>query len=120
MRNGGQVARVLVPAVMMTLVLGGCSQKVVRANAAGTAPALSEGETAHIRGVSDPNAQFTLISRDPSNVPANAKTTPVGAQAREEIPGAAQCRTSDLQVYESAASMDGDARTLTLTLKNRG
>ena len=118
MRSSGQSGRVLAPVVAMALLLGGCSQKVVRAGAGGTAPALSEGGTAHIRGVSDPNAQFTLISREPANGPAKPATA--NGQATEESSGEAQCRTSDLAIYETAASMDGNARTLTLALKNRG
>jgi hypothetical protein len=120
MGNGRQTARVLASAAMLTLLVGGCSQKVVHANAAGTAPALNEGGTAHIRGVSDPNAQFTLISREPANGPANAKAATANVQVTEESPGEAPCRISDLELYETAASMNGDARTLTLALKNRG
>ncbi len=100
------------PAVLaLSLLAGGCSQNAVRGKTAATAPGLSADGQAHIRGVSDPNAQFTLIQR------ANDSSSAIATSG--EL-AAAGCSASALQIYEAAASMDGQHRTLRLAFKNRG
>ncbi len=102
-------------AALLCLLAAGCSQMAVRGNMGASAPALMDGGQAHIRGVSDPNAPFTLIER----------TKAVRVDSVSAVSGMAEtpsgtCQASILQVYETAASMDGDARVVRLALKNRG
>jgi len=101
--------RNLALALLTPLVAIGCSQTAVRAPSVASAPALSEDSPAHIRGVSDPNAQFTLIDRTKS-----ASPSPVSDVSKSAGP----CPLSSLQVYEVAASMNGDNRVLRLAIKN--
>ncbi len=87
----------------------------MRGKTASSAPGLNGESQAHIRGVSDPNAPFTLINR----------TNPTGATTAAATGGAnsvavAACRAGELQVYEAAASTNGDARVVRLALKNNG
>ena len=101
----------LAPAtLLLSLAVVGCSQTAVRGPVAATAPAISGDSPAHIRGVSDPNAQFTLIDR--------TKTTSRQPVADGESTGA-PCATSSLQVYEVGASMNGENRVIRLAFKNR-
>lgn len=74
------------------------------------APTLADGGQAHIRGVSDPNAPFTLIDR---------RKTAVSPQS-ENLGSATACMPGELQVYEAAAATNGQSRSLTLAIKNRG
>jgi hypothetical protein len=105
---------VSVPAAM--LLLAGCTQNAVRGTTAGSAPALNGESQAHIRGVSDPNAQFTtLVSRPKTSAPAAA-----AGSGSVTVSATTACRAADLQVYEAAASMNGVARVVRLALKNNG
>jgi hypothetical protein len=95
----------------LPLFAAGCSQTVARGSAAANAPTLGAEGQAHIRGVSDPNAPFTLVDR--------TKSTTTGSFSEGEN-AAIPCGASTLQMYEAAASMNGDARVVTLAFKNRG
>jgi hypothetical protein len=100
----------ILPAALALILAQGCSQAHAPGTASANAPGLGEDGQAHIRGVSDPNAPFTLIDR---------------TKAHQEIPAedpssAPECGASSLQFYEAAASMNGADRTLRLALKNRG
>jgi hypothetical protein len=97
--------------LLVSLMAVGCSQNAVRRPAVATAPSVSGEAQAHIRGVSDPNAQFTLSQRT---------TEPSATGAATAAASATPCSASSLQVYEAAASMNGDNRTLRLAFKNRG
>jgi len=99
-------------AAVMALLVAGCTQNAARGKVAGTAPALSGEGQPHIRGVSDPNAPFTLMDR--------MKASAGAVSSGEDSASAARCAAADLQVYEAAASMNGDARSVRLALKNVG
>ncbi len=100
----------LLSAAILPLLAFGCSQTTSRGNSAANAPTLSSEGQAHIRGVSDPNAPFTLIDR--------TKSTPSAAVTESES-AAIPCGASTLQMYESSASADGNKRIVTLAFKNR-
>jgi hypothetical protein len=87
----------------------------VPGNASATAPALGEQGQAHIRGVSDPNAQFTLMER-----PSPAARQASSQNAGQDRDSTALCDPSSLEVYEAAAAMNGDERSLRLAIKNNG
>jgi len=103
----------VVTAALIALLAAGCTQNAVRSKTSGSAPALSGEGQAHIRGVSDPNAPFTLIDRTKTA----AGTAATGGEGDS---AAAPCQAADLQVYEAAASMNGQTRTVRLALKNIG
>jgi hypothetical protein len=104
-------SRILASVVILPLVAAGCSQTAVRGPAGATAPALSGESPAHIRGVSDPNAQFTLIDRTKSS-----SQTP-GSDGQSVAP---PCTTASLQVYEVGASLHGNDHVIRLAFKNYG
>jgi hypothetical protein len=111
MKNLFQIAQTVTSVAFLPLFIAGCSQNAVRIKNSAMAPSLSDGSQAHIRGVSDPNAPFTLLDRN--------KTSAKQAFSDDES-GAGTCRPSNLQVYEAAASMNGDSRVVRLAFKNRG
>ena len=107
--------RSVLPATLVLMLAQGCSQVHAPKNASSAAPALGEEGQAHIRGVSDPNAQFTLIDR--------THATAQQASMHDLGPNAASmgtCQPSSLQVYEAAAAMNGAERSLRLAIKNNG
>jgi hypothetical protein len=107
--------RSVLPATLALILAQGCSQVHVPRNASSTAPALGEEGQAHIRGVSDPNAPFTLMDR------THAVAQQVSKQeAGQDSASMALCEPSSLQVYEAAATMNGEERSLRLAIKNNG
>jgi hypothetical protein len=113
MRLSSDDLRVILPAALALLLAQGCSQTRAPGAASATAPTLAEGTQPHIRGVSDPNAQFTLIDR--------THAAPATQQVSSNDPASVSaCQTSSLQVYEAAASTNGAERTLRLAFKNQG
>lgn len=112
----------LICASLASLLLAtGCTPNAVRGKTSASAPALNGEAQAHIRGVSDPNAPFTLVSRANATVATTATAANAAAGGSEANPvAAAACRAADLQVYEAAASMKGEARVVRLALKNNG
>jgi hypothetical protein len=105
--------RKFLPAALALLLAQGCSQMRAPGTASSTAPTLVEDTEPHIRGVSDPNAQFTLIDR--TRGVAVTQQNPVRDSASLSV-----CEPSSLQVYEAAASTNGAERSLRLAFKNRG
>jgi hypothetical protein len=116
------IAMVSVPVAVLLLLAAGCNQNAVRGKTASSAPGLNGESQAHIRGVSDPNAPFTLINRSNATGATGATAASgAGAAASGANPGeVTACRAADLQVYEAAASTNGDARVVRLALKNNG
>lgn len=115
MRRSSTAYRSALPAALALILAQGCSQARAPRSASATAPALGEQGQAHIRGVSDPNAPFTLMDR----------TRGAAQQASAQGPGQdpasmALCAPSSLEVYEAAATMNGDERSLRLAVKNNG
>lgn len=87
------------------------------------APTLAEEGQAHIRGVSDPNAQFTLMDRTGPVAP-QAAMEETGQNAvrntTEDDSSTLLCDPASLQVYEVAAATNGVERSLRLAIKNNG
>lgn len=110
------ISMVSVPAAVLLLATG-CTQNAVRGTTAGSAPALNGESQAHIRGVSDPNAQFTTLVSRPKT---SAATAAAGSEPVTVSATTTACRAADLQVYEAAASMNGESRVVRLALKNNG
>jgi hypothetical protein len=109
------MSRLLLTALTLTSaavfqLAAGCSQSAVRGKAGASAPTLTAEGQAHIRGVSDPNAPFTLVDRSST---ASRQNSRPGDEA------ALPCQPSDLQIYEAGAAMKGSNRVLTLAIKNR-
>src|SRR5271156_1254745 len=107
-------AWVVAPVAVMALLLAGCTQNPLRGKVAGSAPVLSDEGQPHIRGVSDPNAPFILKDRT---------KTAAGTASEADSAAAKACQAADLQVYEAAASMNGEngeVRSVRLALKNIG
>ena len=102
---------VLLVAASAVGLAAGCARSSMHGSAAASAPTLSEDSPAHIRGVSDPNAQFTLIDRT---------ARPATPQPSVDAQSGPACDASALRVYEVAAQMDGDSRIVKLAFVNRG
>lgn len=119
MRRPSTVYRSVLPAALALMLAQGCSQLRAPGSASATAPALGEEGQAHIRGVSDPNAQFTLMER-PAAVARQASNRDTGQNATGDAFSTPLCDRSSLQVYESAATTNGEERGLRLAIRNNG
>jgi hypothetical protein len=102
---------VLPVTALVSLFAIGCTQRNALGNSPRVAPTLAE-EHARIHGVSDPNAPFLLIDR--TTVYKEVST----AQVDTATPNS--CGAADLQVYETAAVVNGNRRILTIAFENRG